>query len=711
MLLLLPGLLAGALLFSPAHPLGRFPGPLALATALGLALLGLVTLPATLRHWTFRQYLVATGCVWLVVSLYLLLRLVKRGSRESQGDDTVPVEPPSGMRLRTALATLVASALVGVAACRGAPADSRWWLWSLVALLMGGIVAGFHVADRRSVVPEASSSPSAIEERGDADWGPLVAGVWTAVAVTVLFLTLVVHQNSFVGDDDVTYVGRTADFLAGGPMDLHEPSLGMPIPMDRGFVIATTSGLTAIASTLTGESPAALHNSLLPPLFMLAAAASAIALLSVLLGGHRLLVPLAALVLLIVLACTLDGHRSLAHLGFLRLLQPKSVHLIVLLPLQLATLVLAFWKPERRHASVACAMVLVGHLIHPWSTVVAGVWVGCFALYAAFFRRQALPSIAGVLAVTVGLGGLQLWLASAGPGTEGPAPLIPVWPFELVEGSSRLDVEATLGRYSLFRLGVLAVPSLVVLGLAQPVVRPLLVISLVTLALAFSGALSDLLAFAVPRSLLWRTRFMMPSAVHAASLAIVFYWAAAALARAKTSLASRHVAAVSVGAVLVGLALFGWASPGEALRPEGPVAELTKLDPETLAVAEALGGREAEPYVLVPLPDRRPSLSVQLPQIMPHVRLILSRPLVVEWFLGAEESERRQQRIDAFYRGAMSRSDFRALRQEFPVDRVVVDRRTGEPARQRALLAALGWKPGYRGARYEVWSPGPALDL
>jgi hypothetical protein len=203
---------------------------------------------------------------------------------------------------------------------------------------------------------------------------------------------------------------------------------------------------------------------------------------------------------------------------------------------------------------------------------------------------------------------------------------------------------------------------------------------------------------------------MIPSAVHAGLFAVVSYWAVASLVRATTSLGPRRVNLVSVGVVLASLALFAHAIPGVPTRAGGPVTGLSKFDPEIHAVAEALGGWHARPYALVPVPDDSSWLGVLLPQILPHLRLILSRPLVVEWFLGAEESKRRRKLVSHFYRGTMSERGFRKLRQEFPVDRIIIDDHYGQPARQRALLGRLGWKRRYRGDRYEIWRQESPFD-
>jgi hypothetical protein len=152
-------------------------------------------------------------------------------------------------------------------------------------------------------------------------------------------------------------------------------------------------------------------------------------------------------------------------------------------------------------------------------------------------------------------------------------------------------------------------------------------------------------------------------------------------------------------------------APGSSLpRLAGAPARLSKLEASTHEIAEALAAAPGPPFVLAPPP--RPgrayeALSVQLPQIVPRVRLIQSRRLVSEWFFGREEARRRSRLLADFYAGRMDEAQLRALHDEFPFDWAVVEYGFGRPGLQARALRQLGFRPGQRFGRYELWrAPG-----
>ena len=85
------------------------------------------------------------------------------------------------------------------------------------------------------------------------------------------------------------------------------------------------------------------------------------------------------------------------------------------------------------------------------------------------------------------------------------------------------------------------------------------------------------------------------------------------------------------------------------------------------------------------------------------VRLILSRPLIVEWFFGIDEATRRRDLIRSCHSGAMTSEEFLSLRAEFPVEWAVIDEDRAGAARARALLPRSGWARHGLARPYERW--------
>ena len=228
----------------------------------------------------------------------------------------------------------------------------------------------------------------------------------------------------------------------------------------------------------------------------------------------------------------------------------------------------------------------------------------------------------------------------------------------------------------------------------------------VTLAIAFIDPIGALVAEAVPTFLLWRVRWMFPAAANVGLFVVCAYLIARRLS--ESGLRRREAAAVAAGvAVALGaLALSLAGGQGRILARDGAVVRASKLARSTHELAAAMGGVDAAPFLLAP-PFPEGELSAQICQIVPRVRLVVSRPLVVEWFYGINEEERRSALLASFYDGTMSPAKFHALRLEFPVDWAVVDLESPYRERQRELLASLAWQRIAVSGRWELWRIEP----
>ncbi len=353
------------------------------------------------------------------------------------------------------------------------------------------------------------------------------------------------------------------------------------------------------------------------------------------------------------------------------------------------------------------ALVLSGHLVHPWSTVLCGVWVGALALAAALpspLRSGSLRALAPVALAVAALGTfhhLDSTVNLFGPAVEPPA--IAPYVTELVAArdgqSMRLDAERTIGTYSLFRMGIVCVPWLVVLASWLRELRILPIAALISLLLCFVEPVARLAALALPIDLLWRNRLMMPSVAAITAAAAI----ADALSFALLRRAGLRPGAAAGGAALATLVLFLAAvglQPSKALKRDGPVEHPSKLSALTRGVAEAMGGPAAAPYLLAP---SRSDIAVELPQLVPRARLVMVRPLIVDQALGMEERQRRMRLLRNFEQGRMSEREFALFRAEFPVDWALVDGSLDGALRAQDLLRSEGWRPGWRFGAFHLW--------
>ncbi len=730
--LLAPGLLLTRWLFPTGHPLAEFPAGFGTAMTMSLLFFALPSVFALKLHWRMPTFLVVFVVVYAAACAALVALLARRrGPQRTSQYEADPFQFPLGMSRVTGLVLLLAATLTGLGVVLGNKTDAHdWWPWTLVGF-GGGVLALMAVgvdrlrARARPSVPtplkcgeqseRRRSSPSAVEATDKPhildQW--LTGLLWLGIAALTVYMMKSAYARPRYDPDDVTYVSQAVDYLSGAPMDRYEPSLGLEIPVAPGFVIGTVPLLAASISWATGIPPAALLHTLLLPLFVLAGVCSFAGLLSVLLRQHRLLVALALAVLLLVLLKTSDGHRSTVHFLIYRVAQPKSVHLMVILPVQLALLLLTVSQPSRGHTIAAVFAAIVGHLVHPFSTAAGGLWSGVLVVYALAARRTAFWSILVVAATFAACGGLHQLDAKYDFFGVGESPVVPRQvPIELARDEAgtvqtRLDAARTIGSYSLFRIGLLSIPWVLLIGWRNRAGLLVGLLSLAITALCFVEPLTSLLSKFMGISLLWRLRWIVPSAVNAALLAVCVYWAATVLLRRHKDRPAGPLASFAGVVITVGAAIGMMAATSSRwVGPPGSVGDLTKFSVISHAVAKELGGSDATSFVLVPEPARCP-ISRELCQLVPNVRVMLSRKHVIRWYFGEEELQFRLRLMRRFYLGFMSANEFRELLGLFPFDCAIVDYSQGRGERQTDLLSSLGWRAGKRFGRYEIWwAPG-----
>jgi hypothetical protein len=210
------------------------------------------------------------------------------------------------------------------------------------------------------------------------------------------------------------------------------------------------------------------------------------------------------------------------------------------------------------------------------------------------------------------------------------------------------------------------------------------------------------MALVVPQTLLWRARWMLPGAVNGAlfllAIALAVRWVLQPL-EDRTPVA-RSLLAVS--AALIACVTLTSLDSSRVIALEGSVERLSKLQPTTHQIADALGGPDSSVFLLCPYPQES-RLAWELVQLMPRIRLIISRRIAVRWYLGTGVLAERLHLMSDFYYGGMSLEEFAALRERFPVDWAIVDEMLGRPEGQRATLQEAGWQRVAQFERYEVW--------
>lgn len=763
--LILPGVLAVNVFFPSDHPFGRGLGKLAVASIGGLLLFGLVSWPACLLHLRLSTALGVYAAVYAACVGELGGRLMRRGPLPGVGrqEEWNPGLRLNVSRMNAALIVIgIALVLSGVWLATletGNPSTTPrfygarpyWWQGTLLAGAASLAVAAFMVAAARRRTPGVSATlPVAAPSRRRAKRAPkptqategfvarssawLAIVPWIGVAALAWHLMNVGYRMPPVPEDrpshmyrpawnsdDVSYVSQAVDIRHGLPMGRWESSVGSDAaqtPVDLSPLVAP---LVAAVSWATGVQCAALHHAVLCPLVVLLGVSALAATLSVILGMHRWAVGLGTLAAIMILAKSWEYERSMSEFMLWRAVQTKSVHLWLLHPMQLATLVLVACRPTGRHLLWAAVTAVVAYLVHPFATILGAVWSATACGLAIVRYRDALVKLV-ILAGCYGLlGGAHYTLSQAkGTGVKlssGRSADDPEQSRDLARSdgrpTTRQDPHILWGWNVIFCLGALAVPP--VLAMSRQGRSFLIVGTLGAVAVAICNTawLGKLVNVALPASILWRARWMVPSLVNVALLSAVLFGGFQAL------FGRRDRAAAPLRSLLACLAtaaVFGvFTAKNSAYFPRlGALPrQLSKFPDDMHRLVEVLGGVEADPFVWGPSQVTR-----ELPQLMPHLKLVLSREKLMR---PADHPDFRDivlRTRDAFYlpaarfRGGRAPDDavlaamLERVAALYPIDHVVLDYSTdqGKRGEQGArVLSQSGWQQRGRAGVYEVW--------
>lgn len=836
-ILILPGMLAANLLFDADHPLGGAASRPAIASVLGLLPFGVFAWFGCMMHLRLTTVLIAYAIAYVILVGLLCRSLLKRSpilaaESEYNSDDDVQDARPL-LRSRGLAVGVIAGVivmLIGVIVAspispRGSSEmiyrnpvtdpDAKWFWWhgsiigaigafGAAALLVVGALkkTDSPSSDSKEIGPRTKKGKS---RREPARPSPikidkaLVAVLWVVAATLTAYLMLVTYRLPAEGEnrypydvDDVTYVSEAVDYRYDIPMGKYEPSYGSDVSMTRPSMSPLFSPLIATVSRMTGIECAALQHSVYPPLMILLGMSALTGALAVVFNKHRWMAPTGLIIALVFLLKSWTHSYTLVEMVVNRATATKSVHLLILHPLQLATLLLLLRRGGFGHVGGGVAVAIVAHLIHPFATILGVIWTGVVGLYALAARRQAVGSIAIVFAAYVALGGVCYWaqsrplekkpsgsgrppgsfinsrglarldvhlgeisadaiegvtdsvtpqLAAAlreqSIGAKEGQPVAVITPdeewvvgnalqgFRLVRSGDKIDVynkgakpvlkhdlRWALGNNILFHCGVLCVPILLAAGIRRRDFFIVGLIGAVIFLICNSALLGAMLSKALPEATMWRTRWMVPSLISLAAVGYVLYEAVIAIFLGERRTASAGLSMLTALFAAGVLSLGAYATSGKFARLGDPPGTLTKFDEDMHGLVELLGGVMADPYVWGP----EHLVTRELPQMMPHVRLVMSRDKLMraadhENFRGMVRS------AELLYRtGRLSAGQLRQILALYPdIDHGVCDyaraaidnrnRRTGKSAgeMQAQAFAKLGWQRVGRKGRYEVW--------
>ncbi|NOX58001.1 MAG: hypothetical protein GXP29_03980, partial [Planctomycetes bacterium] len=585
--------------------------------------------------------------------------------------------------------------------------------------------------------------------------------------------------------DDVAYVSEATDYLHGAQMGRYEPSTGGKAPLGRGAMSPLTAPLVAMIAKLTGVEPPALHHSVMPPLMILIGASCLAAVLSVIFRGDAWLVPLTLLIALLLIFKSWDYARCEVEMIAFRAMQTKAIHLLIIQPLQLASLLLLVTRPGLKHLAFTVCVAIVGHTVHPFSTINGMVWATTLVVGSLLFDRKAFAYTLLVLVAYCGLAGLfhtvsknraegprmssgrkqgerlqsrdlvridverftidaafeseldesmmsdslRRALAAKGLKLRGNIVMQPqsdgVW--SLIDANRSVyrirrqdsglvvykcsakpipkhDPFWSFGCNTLYTGGALAVPILLAFGIRRREIFYTGLLGAAVLVACNWEPMGHLLNRALPTSIFWRGRWMLPQLVSVATLAGVFCWGVGVLFRGGRS---KLTAPVSFAASVVTLAAFGlmlFKTTSMSLKAGPTPKNLTKFSDDMHGLVDLLGGVDASPYLFGPF-----LVQHELPQLMPNLQLVFSRD---KFMRVAEADDFRRVALGtfgAFRRGKLDPKMFGRLCELYAIDHVVIDRPPARNGKGRVrgqpanVLAQLGWTEAGWSGRYQVW--------
>ncbi|GJM26328.1 MAG: hypothetical protein DHS20C16_27430 [Phycisphaerae bacterium] len=278
---------------------------------------------------------------------------------------------------------------------------------------------------------------------------------------------------------------------------------------------------------------------------------------------------------------------------------------------------------------------------------------------------------------------------------------------------ARHDPFWSFGLNTLYTCGALSVPLLLGFGFRR---REVFYVGWLGAAVLLScnfEPLGRLLNQALPMSIFWRGRWMLPQLVSGAVLATMVYWCVCVLVcgrrenlTALVSLVASIVTLAGVGGMLV-------KSSSMALQVGDAPKNLTKFSDDMHGLVDVLGGVEASPYVFGPF-----MVHHELPQLMPNVQLVFSRD---KFMRRVDAKDFRSVALGVFNsirKGSLNVAAFDRLCELYPIDHVVIDRPVSAQSRRRVrgqvaqVLSQKGWTDIGSSGRYQVWrSPtAPATE-
>ena len=278
----------------------------------------------------------------------------------------------------------------------------------------------------------------------------------------------------------------------------------------------------------------------------------------------------------------------------------------------------------------------------------------------------------------------------------------------------RQEPRILFGWNVLFCFGAVSTPLLLALGRGNREFLVVGVLGAAAVAICNVTALGRLLNVALPISILWRARWLLPGLVSIASASFVLYWAFSVLLRRgdRTTTPVRSFLACLAAAGMFAVMLANTSAYAVRLGPTPK--RLSKFSADVHGLVGLLGGIEADPFVWPPRTVTR-----ELPQLMPNVRLVLSRRKLM---LPAADPKFREVVLrtrSIFYapagrfrdgrapQDANLRAALRRLTGLYPIDHFILDYSTGRGPQGARVLESAGWQRIARSGIYEVWRMTP----
>ncbi|HEY5923859.1 MAG TPA: DUF6077 domain-containing protein, partial [Kofleriaceae bacterium] len=585
-----------------------------------------------------------------------------------------------------------------------APTTVPWWYGALLAAVSALIAAALLYRRARHV---AASPPMPRARWRLVLW--LVQALLVTYAMRLAYTMPPADERRRLAwdNDDIQFVPQALDYAAGLPISGREAAMGHDIPADRTQTAIVGAPLVAVIARATGVSPAALHHSVLPPLLVLLGWMVLLAAFDVLLRRDPWRVAIASSAAMLFFVASWDHYGSLTQYLLFEAAQPKGFYLLLLAPLQVATLALVLRAPTRGHVALAAIAIVVGFLVHLIAAIFGLLWCGALLLLAVLdtgpgrraLRRAALTLclLCSALAIEGRLDMLRhhsnpdIVLARAKPKH-----------YDLARDSggvgARQDPRMLFGGNLLFALAAAAVPMSLALGRRRRELKFLGAAGAVGLAFCTLEPVARIATLAMPTDVLWRLRWVVPSLLLVGVFANVVHAAVAALVQRWRRL---HVAGIAVAIALAIPALLLWRGGTVLHRPGVEPARLDRFDAEVSTIVTLLGGERASPYVLAPYRLQR-----QLSQLMPHMRSIYS---MWKWLRAGRDADWRGPVLSArgaFDAGNAGPEDLAVMLEHYAIDRII-DRRSD--SRTAITLRNAKWRPIGSSDHFTVWAaPEPS---